>query len=516
MADNTQLKDGETLGTPYVPAASAAGAAPALAHPSLKEGETLGVPRDAPVPTASAQAAGKAAPNPDGGMWDFIKPSFTGDNMLSNAKQGLYDLGRGAASMGKDVLFPPGKDEGEKLSWLAHKYITDPADREQEKARNAQTPLESIGHSMAEAIPFVGPWAAGLGEQAGTGDVGGAAAKGVTQYLGAKYGPDAIGATTKFGAGLVPKAAEGIFSRTMPTVYSGLQELAQQRRSNRPADPDPITAARTAGRIGGAIYGKVPGVKPLAGAFADHVAGPLADTLDDMAGGMEATPSQVGGELRNDYNNLFGGKPGAKTPFAPPAEVKPMTPPADAGIPMGNPTPFAVKPMVKPTSTGADLTHPFNPPPVSELGGTLKNPVTGSMETHTKPTFDPLTSETPLERSSPSNPASAKFAGNEPELRAASERQLRYVSGDKIADAIGDDTKLRERFGTANKKGPNGSNTSITGAQIQKAVKSLTGEDWKIGAAGDKTRVPALNHLVDKGFTPKQILDAADAPEEEN
>ena len=83
--------------------------------------------------------------------------------------------------MGKDILFPQGNTESERLKFLANKYIFNPSDVEMQKAQTAKTPLESIGHSVAGAIPLVGPWAASLGEQAGTGDIGGAVARGGAQ-----------------------------------------------------------------------------------------------------------------------------------------------------------------------------------------------------------------------------------------------------------------------------------------------------------------------------------------------
>jgi hypothetical protein len=66
---------------------------------------------------------------------------------------------------------------GERAGALAKKYIADPASEEWEKAKAEQAQghtLGAVGHAGAAALPLVGPWAAHLGERAGTGDIGGA------------------------------------------------------------------------------------------------------------------------------------------------------------------------------------------------------------------------------------------------------------------------------------------------------------------------------------------------------
>src|SRR6266446_9848334 len=99
---------------------------------------------------------------------------FTAGHMAGQGWEGIKQLGSSLATMGKDILFPEGETEADKLKFLANKYVFDPADREQILAQTAKTPWESLGHSIAQSIPLVGPWAASIGEQAGAGDVGGA------------------------------------------------------------------------------------------------------------------------------------------------------------------------------------------------------------------------------------------------------------------------------------------------------------------------------------------------------
>jgi hypothetical protein len=140
---------------------------------------------------------------------------FTGGNVFANIGRGVKELAGGVADMGKDVLFPPGKTEGDKLKYLGNKYIFDPADEQAKKAQTASSPWESIGHSVASALPIVGPWAAGLGEQAGTGDVGGALSRGATQVAAGEL-------AGKVGPRLLPKvSARGVGERVGSLGTSG-------------------------------------------------------------------------------------------------------------------------------------------------------------------------------------------------------------------------------------------------------------------------------------------------------
>jgi hypothetical protein len=153
---------------------------------------------------------------------------FTAGNMAGQAWRGTKELVGGLYDMGKDVLFPQGASESDKLKFLAHKYIIDPAKEQEEKAQTAATPAESIGHSIAEAIPLVGPWAANLGEQAGTGDVGGAIARGGTQVLAAELGGKGIKGAKELTQKGVAKAARA-------TGVGGFTPPEALEKAGRPA-----------------------------------------------------------------------------------------------------------------------------------------------------------------------------------------------------------------------------------------------------------------------------------------
>lgn len=125
---------------------------------------------------------------------------FTPSNVLGNIYEGAKGLAKSTYGAGKDILLGEGKNEKgeevhglggivgmnakgefapvERANWLTQKYITDPAvaeaNKAEEEARQGHI-LGAIGHGLAAAVPVFGPWAASLGEQAGTGDIGGAA-----------------------------------------------------------------------------------------------------------------------------------------------------------------------------------------------------------------------------------------------------------------------------------------------------------------------------------------------------
>jgi hypothetical protein len=119
---------------------------------------------------------------------------FTPSHLGSEAWRGLKELGSGVASMVGDI--PSGASE------FLSKNVVVPGEAEHEKAAKAweelqaqsrstgRAPIEKIlpmiGHEAASQLPVVGPWAAGLGEQAGSGDIGGAAARGGTQAVAAE------------------------------------------------------------------------------------------------------------------------------------------------------------------------------------------------------------------------------------------------------------------------------------------------------------------------------------------
>lgn len=192
---------------------------------------------------------------------------FTAANMYGQGKEGLKQMGQGLYGMGKDILFPQGDTETDKLKFLASKYITDPAASERQKASDltaaggVSNRIAAAGHALASDIPLVGPWAASLGEQAGTGDVGGALARGGSQVAAgalAKPVMNAIGT----GAGMARDSIGG-------AIHTPEGELT----------PGAAVAGKVVGGAGGAVVGSAIGHEYL-GAMAGYKLGPsLMDRL---------------------------------------------------------------------------------------------------------------------------------------------------------------------------------------------------------------------------------------------
>jgi predicted ABC-type ATPase/predicted GNAT family acetyltransferase len=129
--------------------------------------------------------------------WGWYAPTISdlqrygagASNLLHQGYQGVKEAAGGIRDIASDIsskrpLFFGGETPETESTF--HKYITAPAEAESKKAQQAPTALESIGHSVAATIPFLGPLAANIAEQGGTGDVGGAVARAAGQYYGAK------------------------------------------------------------------------------------------------------------------------------------------------------------------------------------------------------------------------------------------------------------------------------------------------------------------------------------------
>ncbi len=129
-------------------------------------------------------------------------------NIVSGVGRGLKNLVMAPVSVAKATFQAPQTPEevqaqllGGTAGLLGKRLIGDPAQAELQKARQAPTTSEAIGHGVAAAVPFVGPFAANLAERAGTGDIAGATAEGLTTALApkvaAKAGKAAMLATGK-------------------------------------------------------------------------------------------------------------------------------------------------------------------------------------------------------------------------------------------------------------------------------------------------------------------------------
>ncbi len=122
---------------------------------------------------------------------------FTPGNLAGQAWQGAKELASGTYNLGKDILTQP-------FATTFQNDVAAPLEAQQQQAQQLRQQgrnTEAFGHTIASYLPFLGPAAASLGEQAGSGDIGGAAARAAGQYgavkgaqVAAEYGGQAAGA----------------------------------------------------------------------------------------------------------------------------------------------------------------------------------------------------------------------------------------------------------------------------------------------------------------------------------
>lgn len=147
---------------------------------------------------------------------------FTLGNMLQNAWEGASGLVKGTYELGKDLVQNPNRVSGPDST--LQKFVINPSEQQTIQAGQAlnqgQT-LPAVGHALASAIPFVGPWAAGVGQQAGTGDIGGAlAGAGGALATGA-----AMGAVAKGVGGVTKALPRGSIEEITGTTPERIAEL---------------------------------------------------------------------------------------------------------------------------------------------------------------------------------------------------------------------------------------------------------------------------------------------------
>jgi hypothetical protein len=230
------------------------------------------------APTTAANSAEKANTVPE-------NYGFTPSNLAKNSWEGLKQMGSSALQFGKDVLDPRVPVvQGDNS--LLHKYVTAPAEAEQQKARTAKTGLESVGHSVAEAVPLIGPWAASIGEQAGTGDVGGAASKGLTQVGAAEALPKlpkAIGAVKDFITD-APTSAGDVVGHLKTVQKPSIKQTGYDAKANA-AIPDLQQIVQD-------NKGQIAGPRDMVEAIENHI-GKMEQPMSDAAKQMHTAGNKI-------------------------------------------------------------------------------------------------------------------------------------------------------------------------------------------------------------------------------
>lgn len=153
---------------------------------------------------------------------------FTPTHLLSNAWEGVKGTAKGAYELGKDLVNNPNWVEGDNST--LHKFVEQPMLDQSKKAAadlQAGNTVSGIGHTVASGIPLVGPWAASLGEQAGSGDVGGALAKGAAQVATPIAAGKAIGAVKDVVSPIAQATAERMYQSTLkPSLAKNAPDAA--------------------------------------------------------------------------------------------------------------------------------------------------------------------------------------------------------------------------------------------------------------------------------------------------
>lgn len=162
---------------------------------------------------------------------------FTPSNVAKNAYEGAKSFLQGSYSLGKDLIQNPNWFEGPTSTM--QKFVYGPSEEQTIKAGqslNKGDTLPAVGHAVASAIPFIGPWAASLGEQAGKGDIGGAAG----QVAGTAGAAEAVPRVAGIAVEKLPKIPSKIADvvRTTPkeALASGWTEFLKSKPTGIKAD----------------------------------------------------------------------------------------------------------------------------------------------------------------------------------------------------------------------------------------------------------------------------------------
>ncbi len=113
-----------------------------------------------------------------------IAKSFDIANVGKNVYEGGKGVVKGAYELGKTLVTHP--------TTAYEKFVGAPAALQAQKATElwqqggVGNRVQAAGHELAGALPVIGPFAASLGEQAGTGDIGGAVGQATGAMLASK------------------------------------------------------------------------------------------------------------------------------------------------------------------------------------------------------------------------------------------------------------------------------------------------------------------------------------------
>lgn len=249
----------------------------------------------------------EAAPRKPAATEDYLPPETSwmdsATNFVKNfahnvdprpALEALYDVQKGILGGDLDALTRT-TDRAKALGGAQLEQFKK-AKRDYDAGRYS----EAIGHTMAGALPLLGPAAATAGEQIGTGDVAGGmgGAAGLLTPFGAKYGVEAARTgsllpTPAKVAALKP-AALPVTRGTQPTHQADVAANDFAIQEGIPRDAATATGSQL--------------IATLQKATGDSIGG--AGTAERFKAGQQARLATVGEQLAAKANTQPGGQPG--------------------------------------------------------------------------------------------------------------------------------------------------------------------------------------------------------------
>lgn len=255
---------------------------------------------------------------------------FTPGNILSHAWQGVKNVGGFAKDLASDIsnekkpLLFGGAEEGPEESTF-HKYVIHPSEDQFKEAQSGdQTGLESIGHSVAGALPMIGPWVAGHAKQAGTGDIGGAAGETLGEMAGGKALEHAV--THPIETAKLPLRIADKVARGTPITEAGRLEAAKQQALavKKPSMTETDYAAQTEAalpelqRIAQDNKGKIKTPRQATQAINDRISqieAPISDHIKGLTGDNALVhPDQYQGAINKALDAELSKRPGSYKP----------------------------------------------------------------------------------------------------------------------------------------------------------------------------------------------------------
>jgi len=266
------------------------------------------------TPTLSASMAANPAPalakqaKPTAFEREYTPPPYWGflpSHLYQQAKEGVESLAAGTYGLAKDVVTKPFAETYRKdvLQPLIGKGTGSMMDKAAD-AWKAGRKSEATGYYIASYLPFLGPWATGLGEQVGHRDVGGALARGGAQVAAGEVAARVGGRITR---AVTEKSMTPLTTLKEATRFvAGAGDTAVEKAERVSADKfaelqerhaDKVDIVRTANAEAQAAVKAGQDADQVASRLTDVVSDALPAVADTMTARAKAAYPKVGGEV---------------------------------------------------------------------------------------------------------------------------------------------------------------------------------------------------------------------------